>query len=192
MTEAPRAILEIPWGRAAVRKALIAPGDRLTVGRSAPARVVVPHDRQMSGVHFELSWDGERCRIRDLGSAMGTWLDGQQITEADVELFLREINSACPGAGLSRGDVLAVLGGMLPEIPRQNRDEEPAAAARPPRPGNDECRLPLLMNDPPFRATGSSSTPACLDAGVQPDADPSPAVPSDAGPTISVTRIAFP
>jgi len=46
-----------------------------------------------------------------------------RITEADIELFLTEINAACPGAGLSRGDVLAVLGGMLPETPRQDRDE---------------------------------------------------------------------
>jgi len=46
-----------------------------------------------------------------------------RITEEDVELFLREINAACPSAGLSRGDVLAVLGGMLPETPRGNHGE---------------------------------------------------------------------
>jgi glycerol-3-phosphate dehydrogenase len=40
-----------------------------------------------------------------------------RITEADVELFLGEINRACPSAALSRGDVLAVLGGMLPAAP---------------------------------------------------------------------------
>jgi glycerol-3-phosphate dehydrogenase len=46
-----------------------------------------------------------------------------RITEEDVELFLAEINAACPGVALSRGDVLTVLGGMLPETPRQDRDE---------------------------------------------------------------------
>jgi hypothetical protein len=99
VTEAPRAILEIPWGRAAVRKTLIAPGERLTVGRSEPARLVVPHDRQMSGVHFELSWDGARCRIHDLGSARGTWLDGQMVMEGDVE----------SGAFLRAGDTIFML-----------------------------------------------------------------------------------
>src|SRR5262249_14939326 len=119
VTEAPRAIVEIPWGRAAVRKALIAPGDRLTVGRSAPVGLVVPNDRQMSGVHFEVSWDGARCRIRDLGSANGTWLDGQQVTESDVE----------NGAFIRAGDTVFMLyieGATVRRLPA----DPPALAAR--------------------------------------------------------------
>jgi glycerol-3-phosphate dehydrogenase len=46
-----------------------------------------------------------------------------RITEEDVELFLAEINAACPGVALSHGDVLAVLGGMLPETPRRDQEE---------------------------------------------------------------------
>jgi hypothetical protein len=38
----------------------------------------------MSRVHFELSWDGKRCSLRDLGSAKGTELDGEPVTEAEV------------------------------------------------------------------------------------------------------------
>ena len=45
------------------------------------------------------------------------------VTEADVELFLAEINAACPAAGLTRADVVAVLGGMLPETPRARSGE---------------------------------------------------------------------
>lgn len=119
MTEAPRAIVEIPWGRAAVRKASISPGDRLTVGRSAPARLVVPNDRQMSGVHFELSWDGARCRVRDLGSANGTWLDGQQVTEGNAE----------SGAFIRAGDTVFTLyieGATVRRLPA----DPPALAAR--------------------------------------------------------------
>jgi glycerol-3-phosphate dehydrogenase len=44
--------------------------------------------------------------------------DEFRVTEEDVVAFLAEINLAWPGAGLDRGDVLAVLGGMLPEVPR--------------------------------------------------------------------------
>ena len=49
--------------------------------------------------------------------------DAFQITEEDIERFLGEINAACPGAALSRADVLAVLGGMLPEMPRRDSNQ---------------------------------------------------------------------
>ena len=49
--------------------------------------------------------------------------DRFRITEEDVELFLDEINAACPSAGLGRADVVGVLGGMLPEIPREKTGE---------------------------------------------------------------------
>jgi glycerol-3-phosphate dehydrogenase len=49
--------------------------------------------------------------------------DAFGITEADIELFLGEINAACPNAALSRQDVLAVLGGILPETPRRDSSE---------------------------------------------------------------------
>jgi hypothetical protein len=38
----------------------------------------------------------------------------------------------------------------------------------------------MMTDDVRVKATGSWSTPACWDAGVQTDADPSPAVPFDA------------
>ncbi len=49
--------------------------------------------------------------------------DEFRITEDDIELFLEEINAACPGVDLARTDVLAVLGGMLPEEPRPGATE---------------------------------------------------------------------
>jgi glycerol-3-phosphate dehydrogenase len=49
--------------------------------------------------------------------------DEFRITEEDVSSFLAEINAAWPAAELGRGDVLAVLGGMLPEVPRAASDE---------------------------------------------------------------------
>jgi glycerol-3-phosphate dehydrogenase len=49
--------------------------------------------------------------------------DDFRITEDDIQVFLREINTACPSAALSRKDVLAVLGGLLPEVPRPGPHE---------------------------------------------------------------------
>jgi hypothetical protein len=79
-----RAIVEIRWGPLASRKAVIEPGRTLRVGRTDMADLVVPHDKQMSAVHFSLAWDGERCRLRDEGSAKGTLLDGLRAEEGDV------------------------------------------------------------------------------------------------------------
>jgi pSer/pThr/pTyr-binding forkhead associated (FHA) protein len=80
-----RAIVEVRFGPLQGTKALIAPGSRLRVGRTDFAELVVPHDKLMSGEHFELSWDGERCFVKDLGSAKGTRLAGEPVTEAEVE-----------------------------------------------------------------------------------------------------------
>jgi glycerol-3-phosphate dehydrogenase len=49
--------------------------------------------------------------------------DDFRITEDDMDVFLGEINTACPSAALSRKDVLAVLGGLLPEVPRSGPHE---------------------------------------------------------------------
>ncbi|MRG97574.1 DUF4123 domain-containing protein [Polyangium spumosum] len=79
-----RVILEVQWGRLASKRAALTPGQRLRVGRTDLSDFVVSHDRRMSGLHFELSWDGAWCRVRDLGSDTGTWLDGQPVREADA------------------------------------------------------------------------------------------------------------
>lgn len=49
--------------------------------------------------------------------------DDFRITEEDIAVFLGEIRTACPSAGLGRKDVLAVLGGLLPEVPRPGPHE---------------------------------------------------------------------
>jgi glycerol-3-phosphate dehydrogenase len=44
------------------------------------------------------------------------------VTEDDVSSFLAEVNTAWPAADLRRDDVLAVLGGMLPAVPRASEE----------------------------------------------------------------------
>jgi hypothetical protein len=80
-----RVIVAVKWGPLDGRRAVLAPGDVLRVGRGERAGLVVPHDRQMSALHLELSWDGARCRFRDLKSAAGTSRNGEEgLTEGDV------------------------------------------------------------------------------------------------------------
>lgn len=80
-----RVIIEIPWGPSRGKKAILAPGQVLRVGRTERADLVVPHDARMSATHFELSWDGSMCRVRDRNSTGGTLLNGEEVKEAAVE-----------------------------------------------------------------------------------------------------------
>ena len=80
----PRCIVEVRWGKHAGTKVAIEPGRTLRVGRTDRADLVLSHDGKLSSVHFELSWDGERCTLRDADSLSGTSLGGAPVTQAQV------------------------------------------------------------------------------------------------------------
>src|SRR5262249_8892112 len=79
-----RAILEHRWRPLRYRKEARDPGKTVRAGRSNLLDLAFPHDAQMSAEHLAISWDGERCRLRDLDSAGGTFLGGERVGEADV------------------------------------------------------------------------------------------------------------
>ena len=66
------------WGPLQGQKTILEPGTAKRFGRAEWADFVVPHDRQMSGLHFEVTWDGEALRVRDLESVTGTLIDGER------------------------------------------------------------------------------------------------------------------
>jgi hypothetical protein len=68
----------------AFRKAILKPGEVLRVGRDETMGLALPHDTQLAGIHFELAWDGEKCRLRNLDAPSGTLLDGMPIQEEVV------------------------------------------------------------------------------------------------------------
>jgi pSer/pThr/pTyr-binding forkhead associated (FHA) protein len=76
-----RAILEILSGVDAPRRVRLEAGKTMRVGRGERADVRIATDTQLSGVHFEVAFDGETCTVRDLGSAKGTLLEGDTIHE---------------------------------------------------------------------------------------------------------------
>lgn len=80
----PRLIVEVRGGRSNGTKAVIEPGATLRFGRTEIADVVVPHDAELGSVHFDLSWDGARCRLRDRRGHLGTSLDGAPVRKAEV------------------------------------------------------------------------------------------------------------
>lgn len=73
-----RVILELRWGSSSGAKRVLSPGERVRIGRKPKAQWIVDDDK-MSGAHFEVSWDGSRCEVRDLKSAEGTLVGGQKI-----------------------------------------------------------------------------------------------------------------
>lgn len=79
-----RAILEVKWGPSRFRKAAIEPGATLRVGRQEKADFVIAGDPDLSGLHFELRWDGATCVVRDLASANGTRVSGSKIDEQPI------------------------------------------------------------------------------------------------------------
>src|ERR1043165_2303904 len=50
----------------------------------APDNDAVINDATVSLYHLQLRRDGDSCRVRDLDSTNGTWLNGERITEAEV------------------------------------------------------------------------------------------------------------
>jgi hypothetical protein len=77
----PRLIVEVRWGLMNGRKVAINPGASLRVAGRIGRILRLPHDDHLSALHFALDWDGERCRVRDLGSAEGTLINGEAAKE---------------------------------------------------------------------------------------------------------------
>jgi pSer/pThr/pTyr-binding forkhead associated (FHA) protein len=79
-----KAILEVIGGRCGGRKTWLRAGESVDVGRTERAEFVIAHDVQMSGLHFALTCQSDGCRLRDLGSTNGTFVNGKKISEAVV------------------------------------------------------------------------------------------------------------
>ncbi|EYF04381.1 DUF4123 domain-containing protein [Chondromyces apiculatus] len=80
-----RAILAVRYGPLDGTKVILAPGESVRVGRKR-GDLLISSDIKLSGAHFELSWDGSRCLLRDTMSTSGTYLGGLRVKgESDVE-----------------------------------------------------------------------------------------------------------
>ena len=74
-------IIDIPARR---RRITVGLPQRVSFGRNERARVTIPEDSFLSGVHFVLAWDGGACKLENLGRN-GTLVNGAAIA-AEVEL----------------------------------------------------------------------------------------------------------
>ncbi|MGN0763389.1 MAG: ATP-binding cassette domain-containing protein [Aristaeellaceae bacterium] len=74
-------------------------GQRITLGRTAQNQVAVPSDL-VSSVHGAFTWTGSQWLYEDLGSANGTFINGQLFWQAD--------RTPCPPVAVGDGTVLDI------------------------------------------------------------------------------------
>src|SRR6266852_19910 len=80
-----RVILEIGTGALAGTKIPLKPGQSARIGRTPKADHAFPDDKLMSGSHFVIECTEKGCRIRDLNSSNGTFLNGKKVAEATLQ-----------------------------------------------------------------------------------------------------------
>ena len=131
-----RVLLEIRSGSSAARKAPLKLGQPLRIGRAPKADQAFPDDKQMSSLHFTILHDEKGCRIRDLNSTNGTFLNGKKVKEAILQ----------------NGDEIIAGRTKFKLRIESESAEEPVPAPRPapePRPtGSARSRAPLPQAAP--------------------------------------------
>ncbi|MBZ5591640.1 MAG: DUF4123 domain-containing protein [Acidobacteriia bacterium] len=60
-------------------------GQTFRIGRTDRSEYAFPNDTYLSGAHLEVACDEQECRIRDLGSSNGTFVNGVKIDLAAVQ-----------------------------------------------------------------------------------------------------------
>ena len=93
--------LVIVGGAYAGQQIQVSDGQIFRIGRTEKSDFAIPSDTYLSGAHFEVACDQNEGRIRDLGSANGTFVNGLRIEQAS----LRE------GDHIAAGETLFVVQG---------------------------------------------------------------------------------
>ena len=78
-------ILEGVSGPVLGRRIEVRGGSIVRFGRTGKSDYAIAEDGYLSGLHFSVECDGTQCRIRDLGSSNGTFVNGSRITEQVVQ-----------------------------------------------------------------------------------------------------------
>lgn len=71
-------------GGRAGHRIVLSPGDSLKFGRTTKAEIVVADDPTMSSLHCEVQCEQDACRVRDLGSRNGLFVNNEQVVEAEL------------------------------------------------------------------------------------------------------------
>ncbi|HXJ04177.1 MAG TPA: DUF4123 domain-containing protein [Candidatus Acidoferrum sp.] len=77
-------ILHVTVGRLIGKLVAIPAGKTLRIGRTNKADHVFPDDKLMSSLHFAIEYGEKGCRLLDLNSSNGTFLNGARVKEATL------------------------------------------------------------------------------------------------------------
>ena len=75
-------VLHAVSGPVTGRRIEVRSGSILRIGRTPRADHVIAEDSYLSSQHFALECDRTQCRVRDLGSSNGTFLNGDRVVDA--------------------------------------------------------------------------------------------------------------
>jgi len=78
-------VLEAVAGPATGKRIDIRAGTILRIGRTGRADYALSEDGYLSSLHFAVEFDGTQCRVRDLGSSNGTFVNGSKVIEQIVQ-----------------------------------------------------------------------------------------------------------
>jgi pSer/pThr/pTyr-binding forkhead associated (FHA) protein len=78
-------ILEAVSGPVLGRRIEVRGGSIVRIGRTGKSDHPIAEDGYLSGLHFSVECDGAQCRVRDLGSSNGTFVNGSRVTEQVVQ-----------------------------------------------------------------------------------------------------------
>jgi hypothetical protein len=121
--------LELRSGPNAGTKTPLKIGQPLRLGRNPKADHAFPDDKSMSSLHFAIDYSEKGCRILDLQSSNGTFLNGARVKEA----------SLANGDEIRAGNTVFIIR-MLPDeplsapSPRPHLKQEPTPLQRPASP----------------------------------------------------------
>ncbi len=144
----------------------IARNQRLSVGRTDAADLIVGDDPEMSGKHFELAVEDEQCVVVDQNSRNKTWLNEREISRSSVD----------SGDTIRAGRTLFRF-----QLVRQNSGSFPGASGKYSFPAAERQAKPGHVNEPERRFadtnTGSTSAPPLPPVPKYPPPAPPPVVP---------------
>lgn len=180
-------VLEIAAATGSGRRLPITLGRPLRIGRTDKADHAFPDDKQMSGLHFAVELTEKGCRLFDLNSSNGTFLNGARVKEATLAngdqiragatvFVVRMIRDDAPFATSPSASVAPIA--RAAEPPRAPSLPSPASPSRQP-----SSNLPSISDRPapaPLKPGELPSFPVAAPRVVFPDAPPAAPPPPQA------------
>lgn len=141
-----RVIVEVREGPDAGKRLVLQPGTTSLVGRASWADLALSNDVEISGRHFALECTDVECRVRDMDSRNGTFVNGMRASEIAIRhgdkitagqtIFTVSFEST----GWLPASTLSEVALDAPAVPQPSPAPVPSEA--PPRPG----RPPTLFS----------------------------------------------